>query len=161
VSALLLCSPKRRYGQVLPALFRWTPGPYQRDYYTSANYESLQGVKDPKGPIGMTASPTARISVWPATPRVPDQFIVIIILSQGMSRKCESFSYAGCPACEMEWEARRFDLLPVIKAILHGSQSRNGCGSCIRLSTRSGLTFFVHGVYGFSFSFTFGSSNHN
>jgi hypothetical protein len=30
-------------------LFRRTPGLYQRDYYTSAKYEALQGVKDPRG----------------------------------------------------------------------------------------------------------------
>jgi hypothetical protein len=34
-------------GKVLPVLFRRTPGPYQRDYYTSANHDGLQGVKNP------------------------------------------------------------------------------------------------------------------
>jgi hypothetical protein len=34
---------QRGYGQVLPALFQKTSGPYQCDYYVSANYESLQG----------------------------------------------------------------------------------------------------------------------
>jgi hypothetical protein len=29
---------QQRHGQVLPAWFRRTPGPYQRDYYTSANH---------------------------------------------------------------------------------------------------------------------------
>jgi hypothetical protein len=37
----------RGYNQVLRVLFRRTPGSYQRDYYTSANHEGLQGVKDP------------------------------------------------------------------------------------------------------------------
>jgi small GTP-binding protein len=46
------CTPKkakiqqRGYGKVLPALFPVTPGPYQRNYYTSANHEGLQGVND-------------------------------------------------------------------------------------------------------------------
>jgi hypothetical protein len=47
----------------LPALFRSPAGLRQRDYYTSANHDGLQGVKDPRGPVGMTASPTARIPV--------------------------------------------------------------------------------------------------
>jgi hypothetical protein len=54
---------RRGYSQVLPALFRRTAGPYQRDYYTSANHEDLQGVKDPRRPVGMTAPPRARASV--------------------------------------------------------------------------------------------------
>jgi hypothetical protein len=29
---------------------------HQRDYYTSANHEDLQGVKDPRRPVGMTAT---------------------------------------------------------------------------------------------------------
>jgi hypothetical protein len=44
---------QRAYGQVLLALFRRTLGPYQRDYYTSANHEDFQGVKDPRGPVGI------------------------------------------------------------------------------------------------------------
>jgi hypothetical protein len=44
------------YGQILPALFRWTPGPYQRDYCASANHDGLQGIKDSRGPVGMTAT---------------------------------------------------------------------------------------------------------
>jgi hypothetical protein len=60
---------QRGYCQVLPALFRRTPGPYQRDYYTSANHEGLQGVKDLRGPVGMTASPASR---------APDEVNVII-----------------------------------------------------------------------------------
>jgi hypothetical protein len=54
------------YGQVLPALFLRIPGPYQRDYYTSANYESLQEVKDPRGPVGMTARRKRRL--WCSQP---------------------------------------------------------------------------------------------
>jgi hypothetical protein len=41
---------------VLPGLFRRTPGSYQRDNHTSVEYESLHGVKDPRGPVGMTAT---------------------------------------------------------------------------------------------------------
>jgi hypothetical protein len=37
---------QRWYNQVMPALFRRTAGLYQRDYYTSANHEDSQGVKD-------------------------------------------------------------------------------------------------------------------
>jgi hypothetical protein len=44
------------HGQVLPALFRRTLGPYRRDYYTSANHEDLQGVKHPRGPVGIHAT---------------------------------------------------------------------------------------------------------
>jgi hypothetical protein len=40
---------QRRYDQALPAVFRRAPGPYQRDYYTSANHEGLHGVKDSRG----------------------------------------------------------------------------------------------------------------
>jgi hypothetical protein len=47
---------ERGYDQVLPALFRRTPGSYQRDYYASANHEDLQGVKDPRGPVGIHAT---------------------------------------------------------------------------------------------------------
>jgi hypothetical protein len=47
---------QRGYSKVLPALFRTTPGPYQRDYHTWANYESLDGVKDARGPVGMNAT---------------------------------------------------------------------------------------------------------
>jgi hypothetical protein len=39
----------RRHDQVLPVLFR-------RYYHTSANHEDLQGVNDPRGPVGMTAT---------------------------------------------------------------------------------------------------------
>jgi hypothetical protein len=41
----------------------------------------LQGVKDPRGPVGMTASPTAKISVYPATHLGPDQVNVFIYVS--------------------------------------------------------------------------------
>jgi hypothetical protein len=46
-----------------PALFRGPAGLRQHYYYTSANYESLQGVKDPSEPVAVTASPTVRTSV--------------------------------------------------------------------------------------------------
>jgi hypothetical protein len=39
----------------------------------SANHDGWQGVKDPRGPVGMTASSTERTPVYPATPRGPDQ----------------------------------------------------------------------------------------
>jgi hypothetical protein len=44
------------HDEVLPALFRETAGPYHRDYDTSAHYESLRPVKDPRGPADMTAT---------------------------------------------------------------------------------------------------------
>jgi hypothetical protein len=46
---------ERGSDQVVPELFRRTHGSYQRDYYTSANREDLQGVKDPRGPVGIHA----------------------------------------------------------------------------------------------------------
>jgi hypothetical protein len=46
---------QRGHHQVLAVLFRRTPGPYQRDYYTSANYGSFRGVKDQWGRAGMTS----------------------------------------------------------------------------------------------------------
>jgi hypothetical protein len=49
--------------QGLPALFRSPTRLRQRDYYTSENHDGLQGVNDPRGPVGMTAPPMARISV--------------------------------------------------------------------------------------------------
>jgi hypothetical protein len=54
--------------QGLPALFRSPAGLRQRDYHTSAKHEGLQGVKDPRGPAGRTAT---------RTPRGPDQVNVI------------------------------------------------------------------------------------
>jgi hypothetical protein len=42
----------RFHDQVLPALFRRTPGSCRRDYYTSEKHEVVQGVKDPRGPDG-------------------------------------------------------------------------------------------------------------
>jgi hypothetical protein len=53
----------RGRSQGLPAMFRSPAGLRQRDYYTSAVHDGLQGVKDPRGPVGMTVSPTARTSV--------------------------------------------------------------------------------------------------
>jgi hypothetical protein len=64
---------QRWYGQVLPALLRRAPGSHERDHYTSANHEVLQGVKDPRGPVGMHArrKPGLRCrqppsGVWPS-----------------------------------------------------------------------------------------------
>jgi hypothetical protein len=37
----------RPYRQVLPALFRRTPGRYHRDCHTSASHDGLQGDRDP------------------------------------------------------------------------------------------------------------------
>jgi hypothetical protein len=37
----------RGYGKAMPELFRTGIGPSQREYYTSANHDGLQGVKDP------------------------------------------------------------------------------------------------------------------
>jgi hypothetical protein len=45
-----------RHGQVLSELFRRTPGSSRRDYYTSGNHEDLQGIKDPRGPVGIHAT---------------------------------------------------------------------------------------------------------
>jgi hypothetical protein len=53
----------RRRGQGLPELFRIPAGLRRRDYYALANTDGLQGVDDPRGPVGMTSSPTARTSV--------------------------------------------------------------------------------------------------
>jgi hypothetical protein len=47
---------QRVCGQVLPALFRRTPGLCRRDYSTSAKHEVLQGVEDPRGPVGIHAT---------------------------------------------------------------------------------------------------------
>jgi hypothetical protein len=52
----------RRRSQGLPLLFRSPAGLRRRDYHTSTNVDGLQGVKDPRGLVGMTASPTARTS---------------------------------------------------------------------------------------------------
>jgi hypothetical protein len=52
---------EREYSQVLPALFRRTPGSCQRDCYTSAKHEVLQGVKDPRGPVGIRATRKRRL----------------------------------------------------------------------------------------------------
>jgi hypothetical protein len=41
------------YGQVVPALFRRTPGPYQRDYYTSANHEVGRELRIRRGQVGI------------------------------------------------------------------------------------------------------------
>jgi hypothetical protein len=45
----------RGHDQVLPALFRTILGSCQRDYFTSAKQDVLQGVKDPRGPVGINA----------------------------------------------------------------------------------------------------------
>jgi hypothetical protein len=44
-----------RRSQDLPELFRRPSGLRQRVYHTSANSESLQGIEDRRGPVGMTA----------------------------------------------------------------------------------------------------------
>jgi hypothetical protein len=66
--------------QGLSALFRSHVGLRQRDYDTSANAAGLQGVKDPRGQLGMTVSPTARTSGWPATARGTDQSNALVLL---------------------------------------------------------------------------------
>jgi hypothetical protein len=53
----------RRRSQGIPAIFRSPAGLRRHDYYASANHEDLQGVKDPRGLVGVTASPTAGTSV--------------------------------------------------------------------------------------------------
>jgi hypothetical protein len=59
-------------------MFRSPAGLRRRDYYPSVDHDGLQGVKDPRGPIGMTASLTERTAVYPATHRGPDQVNVIV-----------------------------------------------------------------------------------
>jgi hypothetical protein len=68
--------------QGLPALFRSPAGLPQRDYYTLANHDGLQGVRDPRRPIGMTASPTARTSVYPATLGGPTKVGLLFLLKR-------------------------------------------------------------------------------
>jgi hypothetical protein len=90
------------YGQVLPALFLSIPGPYQRVrrltkqmYYTilpskciilyyQANYESLQGVKDPEGTGWYRATRQARASVQAASHRgaLPSKCIILCYMKR-------------------------------------------------------------------------------
>jgi hypothetical protein len=46
----------RGWSYRLPALFRSPAGLRQRDYSTSANHDDLQGITDPRGPVGMTVT---------------------------------------------------------------------------------------------------------
>jgi hypothetical protein len=47
---------ERGYDHILPALLRRRAGSYQRDYYNSASHGDLQGVKDPRGLVGVIAT---------------------------------------------------------------------------------------------------------